>query len=80
MKGNTLAIALASLLVGGVAVGAYHNSRDDNPLSANAAQEEGRLEYAPVVAVTPVTEEAELYATVIGTDPVAWLSSHGILN
>lgn len=28
MKGNTLAIALAALLVGGVAVGAYHNSRD----------------------------------------------------
>lgn len=72
MKSNTLAIALGSLLVGGVAVGAYHNSRDANgPLAGDSAvQEEGRLEYAPVVAVTPVTEEAELYATVIGTDPV----------
>ena len=39
MKSNTLAIALASLLVGGVAVGAYHNSRDkaaDTPLAAEA--------------------------------------------
>jgi len=81
MKSNTLAIALASLLVGGVAVGAYHNSRDKaaSPDSLSAAEEAaedaaagegGRLEYAPVVAVTPVTEKAELYATVIGTEPV----------
>jgi len=80
MKSNTLAIALASLLVGGVAVGAYHNSRDKaaspdlstaEEIAENAAAEEGgRLEYAPVVAVAPVTEKAELYATVIGTEPV----------
>ncbi|TWT23112.1 glycine zipper 2TM domain-containing protein [Luteimonas marina] len=76
MKGNTLAIALASLLVGGVAVGAYHNSRDkagspDSSTAEEIAADEGaRLEYAPVVAVMPVTEKAELYATVIGTEPV----------
>lgn len=72
MKSNTLAIALASLLVGGVAVGAYHNSRD-KPLDAGDAIAEdaaGRLDYAPVVAVTPVTEKAELYATVLGAEPV----------
>ena len=71
-KSNTLAIALAALLVGGVAVGAYHNSRDQSPASADdpAQQEEGRLEYATVVAVTPVTEKTELFATVIGSEPV----------
>src|SRR5690606_38105542 len=71
-KQNTLAVALAALLVGGVAVGAYHNSRDQSPDSADdlVQQEEGRLEYATVVAVTPVTEKAELFATVIGSEPV----------
>lgn len=78
-KNNTLAVALAALLVGGVAVGAYHNSRDRAPESAEAgiqampeaeAEADARLEYATVVAVTPVTEKADLYATVIGTEPV----------
>ncbi len=71
-KHNTLAVALAALLVGGVAVGAYHNSRDQSPDAADdlVQQEEGRLEYATVVAVTPVTEKTELYATVIGSEPV----------
>src|SRR5690606_20022031 len=80
MKNNTLAIALASLLVGGVAVGAYHNSRDTGAgsnagltgetLEAREDDRAGRLEYAQVVAVEPVTEKAELYATVIGAEPV----------
>ena len=74
MKSNTLAIALASMLVGGVAVGAFHNSRDDRNAAADAplaaASEEGKLEYATVVDVVPVTEKQELYATVIGSDPV----------
>ena len=80
MKSNTLAIALASLLVGGVAVGAYHNSRDNSADSAagyaadagdsRVDDRTGRLEYAQVVAVEPVTEQAELYATVIGSEPV----------
>ncbi|WP_101927109.1 MULTISPECIES: glycine zipper 2TM domain-containing protein [Luteimonas] len=82
MKGNTLAIALASLLVGGVAVGAYHNSRDavsPDPTVATAVDAQtgelltdadDTLDYADVVAVQPVTENETLYATVLGTDPV----------
>jgi len=86
MKGNTLAIALASLLVGGVAVGAYHNSRDAAPRTDVVTTEAGTtvdaatgevidqpsdaLEYADVLAVQPVTEAGQIYATVLGTDPV----------
>ena len=86
MKSNTLAIALASLLVGGVAVAAFQNNRD-NPRSdyvrADAAlagddarfddsaiPSSGRLEYAQVVDVKPLTEDQPLYAQVIGTEPV----------
>jgi len=58
--------------VGGVAIGAYHNSRDTDPTAAaGVAGEEARgLDYAEVVGVTPVTEKAELFATVIGSEPV----------
>lgn len=85
MKGNTLAIALASLLVGGVAVGAYHNSRDAVPRTDVASSESlpvdavtgepvadtgDALQYADVVAVAPVTETGQLYATVLGSEPV----------
>ncbi|HRN61844.1 MAG TPA: glycine zipper 2TM domain-containing protein [Luteimonas sp.] len=69
MKSNTLAIALAALLVGGVAVGAYHNSRDNTDATGELAKE-AKFEYAEVVAVDPVTEKAQLYATVIGSEPV----------
>jgi uncharacterized protein YcfJ len=92
MKSNTLAIALASLLVGGVAVAAFEHSRDTRAdaattsLPATAAAPAtlangdvrddasiatgGKLDYADVVNVTPVTEKQKLYAQVIGTDPV----------
>ena len=83
MKSNTLAIALASLLVGGVAVAAFQNNRvagqadylqagADAPGSPApvAAQGSGRLEYAQVVDVRPLTERAPMYAQVIGTEPV----------
>ena len=87
MKSNTLAIALAALLVGGVAVGAYHNSRkhEAGPVpgdgaalagqpstAADAATPEDRpsVDYADVVKVVPVTEKRELFATVIGSEPV----------
>lgn len=92
MNNNTLAIALASLLVGGVATAAYiNNSRPADaagaevdlaqPMpSAMAAEDRrydeagipagGRLEYAEVVSVEPLTKSEKLYATVIGTDPV----------
>ena len=89
MKNNTLAIALASLLVGGVAVAAFQGNRDDGPradvaaLSAGDARvgdafagaedglpAEGRLEYASVVAVEPITEREPQYATVIGSEAI----------
>ena len=69
MKSNTLAIALAALLVGGVAVGAYHNNRDDVPVT-EAERARNALDYAEVIDVLPVTEKAELFATVIGSEPV----------
>ena len=84
MKSNTLAIALASLLVGGVAVAAFEHSRDTRAdaatttVPATAAAPAtlangdvrddasiatgGRLDYADVVNVTPVTEKQKLYA------------------
>lgn len=87
MKNNTLAIALASLLVGGVAVAAFQNNRDKQPDYTAASQLQpgplndvpgqndgipagGRVEYAQVVDVQPITEKEKLYATVIGTEPV----------
>ncbi len=87
MKNNTLAIALASLLVGGVAVAAFQNNRDKQPDYTAASQLQpgplndvpgqndgipagGRVEYAQVVDVRPITEKEKLYATVIGTEPV----------
>ena len=83
MKNNTLAIALAALLVGGVATAAFMNNRapadaqyaatqldgdvraDDNAIPAS-----GRVEYADVVDIDPITEKQDLYAQVIGTEPV----------
>jgi uncharacterized protein YcfJ len=91
MKNNTLAIALASLLVGGVAVAAFQGGRGDAPradiaqagtaldvtgdasegrLDDGAIPSAGRLEYAQVVSVKPVTEREQLYATVIGSEAV----------
>jgi uncharacterized protein YcfJ len=88
MKNNTLAVALAALLVGGVATAGFINSRGDaginpmapaaqftdaygEPLAQDAAlPASGRLQYAEVVGVRPVTEREQLYATVIGSEPV----------
>lgn len=77
MKNNTLAIALASLLVGGVAVAAFQNGRgDDAPILAGSADaslagDAARgLDYADVVAVDPIMEQRELFATVIGSEAV----------
>ena len=84
MKNNTLAIALAALLVGGVATAGYINNREHvqssdaallaatgGPLPIDGAvPASGRVEYAQVVDVQPVTEREKLYATVIGTEPV----------
>ena len=84
MKNNTLAIALAALLVGGVATAGFINNRSHdrvpaegllNPTAQPAAADgmlpmSGRVAYADVVNVQPVTEREALYATVIGTDPI----------
>ncbi len=93
MNNNTLAIAMASLLAGGVATAAYINNRASasvdastetdlaQPASSAMMQDDrrgddfvipaaGRLEYADVIAADPVTKSEQLYATVIGTEPV----------
>lgn len=82
MKNNTLAIALAALLVGGVATAGFINNRSHEatpgvvgsaaPLASvdGMVPAAGRVAYADVVDVQPITEREPLYATVIGTDPV----------
>ena len=78
LKGNTLAIALGALLVGGVATAGFINNKHDagQPTSvadagrAPASVADTGLAYADVVGVEPVIEREERYATVIGTDPV----------
>lgn len=63
MNNNTIAIALAALLVGGVAVAGFQNNRGEGL--------DGRgLEYATVLDVKPVTERQQLYAQVLGTEAV----------
>ena len=95
MKNNTLAIALASLLVGGVAVAAFQNNTRDEAAgdeaigaldaprliadvpSFDAVESEvvpepaqARLEYADVLEVRELTEPQDLYASVLGVEPV----------
>ena len=83
MKNNTLAIALASLLVGGVAVSAFQNNRQPQPYEAAGADAaeadadagfdffgDSGLQYAEVLAVEPVTQPTTLYATVLASEPV----------
>src|SRR5690606_5323044 len=85
MKNNTLAIALASLLVGGVAVAAFQNNTRDEPglsthdpgLASDAAADRdaipasGRVEYADIGDVQEITEAQDLYAQVLGVEPVS---------
>jgi uncharacterized protein YcfJ len=92
MNKSTLAIAIAALLVGGVAVAAFQHMRQPDTLAAStpavlatpssldaaadvAATDSSipaspQAEYADVLGVKPVTSKEQLYATVIGTDPV----------
>jgi len=90
LKNNTLAIALAALLVGGVATAAFMNNRDksngaadvmppaslatdangDQMADENGLPAGGKVEYADVVRVEPITEKEKLYAQVIGSEPV----------
>ena len=86
MKNNTLAIALAALLVGGVATAAFMNNRAPADAQYAATQSldangdvradetgipaSGRVEYADVVDIDPITEKQDVFAQVIGTEPV----------
>ncbi|MCD9028606.1 glycine zipper 2TM domain-containing protein [Luteimonas sp. BDR2-5] len=74
MKGNTLAIALASLLVGGVAVGAYHNSRDAvSPASESivaAAADTGAVVDAGTGEPVADVRDTLDYADVVAVAPV----------
>ena len=63
MNNNTIAIALAALLVGGVAVAAFQNNRGDGPGARG-------IEYATVLDVKPINERQQLYADVIGSNAV----------
>src|SRR3546814_17222599 len=45
-------------------------AQDDAAPFDNSIPDGGRVAYANVVAVEPITETEKLYATVIGTDPV----------
>jgi uncharacterized protein YcfJ len=63
MNNNTIAIALAALLVGGVAVAAFQNNKGEGEGARG-------LEYATVLDVKPVNERQQQYAQVIGTDAV----------
>jgi len=96
MNKNTIAIAVAALLVGGVSVAAFQHARaPDNIVDAAALQDEpaaleavqgdaaednsipdgGRVAYADVVDVKPITEKEKLYATVIGSEPISQTST-----
>lgn len=91
MNKNTIAIAIAALLVGGVSVAAFQHARSpevvDTTAAAQAAEaqddlsgdtatldngipDSGRVAYADVVGVEPVTEKEKLYGTVLATNPV----------
>ena len=92
MNKSSLAIAIAALLVGGVAVAAFQHMRQPDTLAASAPSAfatpssldvaadvaatdtsipaSPQAEYADVLGVKPVTSKEQLYATVIGTDPV----------
>jgi predicted ribosomally synthesized peptide with SipW-like signal peptide len=72
MKNNTLAIALASLLVGGVALAAFNSSRTASPdlTSANPATD-ASLVAGDVGAVDASIPASRLeYAQVINVDPI----------
>lgn len=75
MKNNTLAIALAALLVGGVATAGYMNNRD-NARSSNAPQAVAAAQPAdisseplPMDGAIPASGRLE-YAEVVGVEPV----------
>jgi len=92
-QATTVLIAAGALLVGGIATAAYMNNRGDAPAPAaavtapvlggdtpatEALPQAPALEYADVVAVVPVTEKEQRYATVIGSEPVRQATSQSV--
>lgn len=90
MNKNMLAVALASLLVGGVAVAAYNSFTNDSDGRVATVADDAMLgldadlagtgaiegiQYADVIDVKAVNEKQALYATVIGTDPISETST-----
>ncbi len=71
-KNNTLAVALAALLVGGVATAGYINSRSNDAITAPGVSvgTRAQVDFAEVTAVKPVTQREPMYATVIGSEPI----------
>lgn len=73
-KNNTLAVALAALLVGGVATAGYMNSRKNDAITAPApaadVDDRAQVDFAEVVGVKPVTEREPMYASVVGSEPI----------
>ncbi|MBB4125192.1 uncharacterized protein YcfJ [Xanthomonas translucens] len=82
---TTILVAAGALLVGGVATAAFMNNRDKQefagsgdvrPAADSAAGDAvasngvGKLEYADVVRVDPITQKEQRYAEVIGTEPL----------
>ncbi len=86
MNKNILAVAVASLLVGGVAVAAFNSfgSKDSaqagltdeqaageaGDVAADGAIESGKVAYADVLNVKPIAEKEKMYATVLGSDAI----------
>ena len=75
MNKSILAVTVGALLVAGVATAAYVNQRDvtgprDDVRPYATAAQEGDLDWAVVVKVTPVTRLEPRYAAVTGTSPV----------
>src|SRR3546814_88569 len=60
----------ADAAIGAGDLGGEGLAQDDAAPFDNSIPDGGRVAYANVVAVEPITETEKLYATVIGTDPV----------
>ncbi|MBB5883014.1 glycine zipper 2TM domain-containing protein [Xanthomonas sp. LMG 8992] len=88
---TTVLVAAGALLVGGVATAAFMNNRDkpvdvansdvrpalDNTRGDSAMDNSvgGKLEYADVVRVDPITQKQQRYAEVVGTEPLRQTST-----
>jgi uncharacterized protein YcfJ len=82
---TTILVAAGALLVGGAATAAFMNNRDKQEFAGSGDVRPaldargdsvigndvgGKLEYADVVRVDPITQKQQRYAEVIGTEPL----------